>query len=140
MSECSVSDEQKEKLNPDKARMSEKDKNSGGGIDSKKLVCFCLAGKQFIASEGDSLVVPKSYLSDCDNLGDNSFKTRKVLAVLENNQLKVGRPYLERELVFKLQEEFKGKKIIVFKKKKRKGYQKKIGYRPLYQKIQVVSF
>jgi len=140
MSESSARDERKEKLSSGRVHGEEKEKNSGGVNVVKKLVCFCLAGKQFIASEGDSLVVPKSYLSDCDNLGDNSFKTKKVLAVMENNQLLVGRPYLERELVFKLQGEFKGKKIIVFKKKKRKGYQKKIGFRPLYQKIQVVSF
>ena len=110
MSESSARDERKEKLSSSRVHGKEKEKNSGGVKVGKKLVCFCLAGKQFIASEGDSLVVPNSHLSDCDNLGDNSFKTKKVLAVMENNQLLVGRPYLERELVFKLQGDFKGKK------------------------------
>ncbi|WGH24780.1 MAG: 50S ribosomal protein L21 [Candidatus Shikimatogenerans bostrichidophilus] len=66
---------------------------------------------------------------------------KKILYILKkNNKIEIGRPYLKDYLVkILIVNHIKNKKIIVFKKKRRKGYKKKIGYRHYLTKIKVLS-
>ena len=63
-----------------------------------------------------------------------------VLAAGEGADYKVGRPTLAGAIVSaKILENKRGDKVIVFKKKKRKGYEKKRGHRQELSVIKIQS-
>jgi len=58
----------------------------------------------------------------------------------DNGSVQVGAPVIDGvSVVAKIVEHVKGDKVIVFKKKRRKGYKVKNGHRQLFTKIEVVS-
>ena len=62
----------------------------------------------------------------------------KVLLTDNEGQVKVGAPYVEGAVVkATVLDHVKGEKVIVFKKKRRKGYQKKNGHRQCLSQIQI---
>ena len=65
-------------------------------------------------------------------------KFDKVLLVETDGQVKIGTPAVKGASVeAKILEHLKGDKVIVFKKKRRKGYQKSNGHRQYLSKIQI---
>ena len=90
-------------------------------------------GKQYRVQEGDTIFVEKL---DADNGEQVSFD--KVLFVSKDDDLVVGKPYVEGAKVEgKVLEQGKGKKVIVFKYKAKKNYRKKQGHRQPYTKVKV---
>lgn len=90
-------------------------------------------GKQYKVSEGDIVRVEK--LS-----GDVGSKVEisDVLMVSGEGDLKVGTPLVEKAMVAgKIIEQGKDKKILVFKKKRRKGYKKLQGHRQQYTALKI---
>lgn len=82
-------------------------------------------GKQHKVYEGDIITVEKID----GNKGDVIFFD-KVLMVSKSGDLKVGEPFLEgAKVVGEIVEQYKGRKIHVFRMKRRKGYRKKTGHR-----------
>lgn len=62
----------------------------------------------------------------------------KVLLVDNEGDIKVGAPLVEgAKVTAKVLAHLKGDKVIVFKKKRRKGYQKKNGHRQYLTQIQI---
>lgn len=63
----------------------------------------------------------------------------KVLLVDNDGAVKIGSPYVEGAVVKAtvLDDTCRGKKVLVFKKKRRKGYQKLTGHRQDLTKIQI---
>ena len=63
----------------------------------------------------------------------------KVLLVDADGDVKVGAPYVEGAVVKAtvLDDTCRGKKVLVFKKKRRKGYQKLTGHRQDLTKLQI---
>ena len=63
----------------------------------------------------------------------------KVLLVDADGAVKVGAPYVEGAVVKAtvLDDTCRGKKVLVFKKKRRKGYQKLTGHRQDLTKLQI---
>jgi len=62
----------------------------------------------------------------------------KVLLTDNEGDVKIGAPVLEgAKVTAKVLSHVKGDKVIVFKKKRRKGYQKKNGHRQLFTQIQI---
>ena len=60
-----------------------------------------------------------------------------VLAVSDGNELKIGAPVVkDAKVVFTVVEHKRGEKVINFKKKRRKGYERKVGHR---QELTVVT-
>lgn len=58
----------------------------------------------------------------------------------DNGSIQVGAPVIDGvSVVAKIVEHVKGDKVIVFKKKRRKGYKKKNGHRQQFTKIEIVS-
>ena len=91
-------------------------------------------GKQYKVSEGDVIYIEKL---DVEDGSDVSFD--KVLVVGGDN-LKVGAPYVKGAKVNgKAIKSGKSKKIIVYKMKPKKGYDKKQGHRQRYTKVQIDS-
>ena len=97
-----------------------------------------IKGQQFKVEEGKFLYV--QHLGDELKEGDTvSFD--KVLLVDADGDVKVGLPAVEGAKVNCeiLEPLVKGDKVIVFKKKRRKGYRRKNGHRQQFSKIIVKS-
>lgn len=94
-----------------------------------------IAGQQFKVEKDQQIFVHRQ----AGNEGD-SVDFEKVLLVDNNGQVKVGAPVIEGAKVSgKIIEHLKGDKVKVFKKKRRKGYQKMNGHRQYFTKIQIES-
>ncbi|MBP9993008.1 MAG: 50S ribosomal protein L21 [Bacteroidales bacterium] len=92
-----------------------------------------IAGQQFKVEAGQQVFVNRLASAEGDAV---SFD--KVLLVDEQGQVKVGAPYVEGVVVkATVLEHCKADKVIIFKKKRRKGYQKKNGHRQYLTKIQI---
>jgi large subunit ribosomal protein L21 len=62
----------------------------------------------------------------------------KVLLVADGESVKVGRPYLEgATVVGTIQRQARHPKVIVFKKKRRKGYHLKKGHRQYFTAVKI---
>jgi large subunit ribosomal protein L21 len=92
-----------------------------------------IAGQQFKVTENRPVYVHRLSGKEGD-----SVKFDQVLMVGGNGGLKVGAPVLSGATVTgKIMGHVKGDKVLVFKKKRRKGYQKLNGHRQQFTKIQV---
>ena len=94
-------------------------------------------GKQYQVEAGDTLRVEKlqGEVGDTVELDD-------VLLVVDGETVTIGQPVVEGAMVVaKVLEQGRHKKIIVFKKKRRQGYQVKKGHRQMYTalKIETIS-
>ena len=82
-------------------------------------------GKQHRVSEGDVLSVE----TIAGNKGD-AVVFDQVLMVAREGNIQVGTPLVEgAKVVGEIVAQLRGPKLIVFKKKRRKGYSKKTGHR-----------
>ena len=93
-----------------------------------------IQGQQFKAESGKFLYV--HYLGDDKKQGD-SIEFDRVLLVDADGDVKVGAPTVEgAKVVCEVAETLvKGDKVIVFKKKRRKGYRRKNGHRQYFTKV-----
>ncbi|WP_316747829.1 50S ribosomal protein L21 [Pedobacter gandavensis] len=92
-----------------------------------------IAGQQFKVAKDQHLFVHRLQ-------GDEgaSIEFDNVLLVEEDGKILVGFPTLKGASVSaKIVSHLKGDKVIVFKKKRRKGYKKKNGHRQYFTKIQI---
>ena len=80
-------------------------------------------GKQYKVTEGDTLFIEKLASEAGENVTFD-----KVLAVIDGDKITVGTPVVEGA---------KGKKVIVFKYKPKKGYRRKQGHRQPYTKVTI---
>ena len=93
-------------------------------------------GQQFIVSEGDVLVVNRYPNTEAGS----TVEITSVLSAGEGESFKVGTPTLVGASVSaKVLENKRGDKVIVFKKKKRKGYERKQGHRQELSVIKIES-
>jgi len=94
-----------------------------------------IAGKQFKVAENQSLFVHRLEAAEGDKV---SFD--RVLLVENNGKTQVGAPVISGSSVeAKVLSHVKGDKVLVFKKKRRKGYAVKRGHRQQFTKIQIES-
>ena len=89
-------------------------------------------GKQYKVSEGDVIYVEKL---DANAGDDVAFD--QVLAV-GGDKLTIGSPFVDSASVTgKVQDQVKGRKVIVYHYKRKTGYHKKNGHRQAYTKVQI---
>jgi large subunit ribosomal protein L21 len=94
-----------------------------------------IAGQQFKVTEGQSI-----YVHQLEATADSTVTFDQVLMVESNGSVKVGTPVISGAKVSAtVIAHQKGDKVIVFKKKRRKGYQKKNGHRQSFTKIKIES-
>mgnify|MGYP003539494817 FL=1 len=93
-----------------------------------------IQGQQFKAEAGKYLY--DHYLGDQAKAGD-SVEVNKVLLVDADGAVKVGAPTVEgAKVVCEVAETLvKGEKVLVFKKKRRKGYRRLNGHRQYFSKV-----
>jgi large subunit ribosomal protein L21 len=92
-----------------------------------------IAGQQFKVEK-----VKKLFVHRLDAEAGSSLDFEKVLLVDNDGKVAVGTPTVkDAKVTAKVLEHVQGDKVIVFKKKRRKGYKKKNGHRQQFTQIQV---
>ncbi len=93
-------------------------------------------GKQFRVRPGDVIKVERIV-----GKGGDAVEFGEVLMVSdEAGDLKVGSPLVGNARVKgKILNEEKGKKLIIFKFKRRKGYRRKNGHRQVYTRVEITG-
>jgi len=90
-------------------------------------------GKQYQITAGDQVRVEKL----AGEVGD-TVELADVLLVADGDDVKIGQPVLEgAKVTARIVEQDKAKKVLVFKKKRRKGYQVKRGHRQPYTALEI---
>ena len=92
-------------------------------------------GKQYRVVQGDVIQVEKleTPIGETLNLG-------KVLLAGDGADIQVGGPYLKNcTVIGEVTEQLKDKKIIVFKKRRRKNYRRKNGHRQEMTRIKIMQ-
>jgi large subunit ribosomal protein L21 len=92
-----------------------------------------IAGQQFKVEKNNQIFVHR-----LEGEEGASLDFDKVLLIEDGKNIKVGTPTVEGAKVSaKIISHLKGDKVIVFKKKRRKGYKKKNGHRQYLTKISI---
>ena len=92
-------------------------------------------GKQYRVSPGDELLVERTQ-PDLKQGDDLVFD--RVMMVSQGEAVRVGQPVVEGAVVRgQVLAPVRGEKLIVFKKKRRKGYKRKQGHRQDYYRVRV---
>jgi len=90
-------------------------------------------GKQYKVEEGSVLNIGRSSKKPGDVI-----ELSNILLLVDGERVEIGRPYLDKGTVLaEIKRHVKGKKIIVFKKRKRKEYEKTIGHRQQYTEVKI---
>lgn len=94
-----------------------------------------IGGKQFRAEEGATLFVPRLKAEEGDEITFD-----RVLLTSGDSGVSVGAPTVDgASVTATVLGHVKGDKVIVFKKKRRKGYRVKNGHRQPYTQIKIGS-
>lgn len=90
-------------------------------------------GKQYRVSQGDVLHIEK-----LPGEVGSKVELSEVLAVGQGEGIKVGAPTVSgASVVAEIVEQGREKKVLIFKKKRRKGYSKKQGHRQPFTSIKI---
>ena len=94
-----------------------------------------IAGQQFKVEQGQEVFVHRLEGKEGDKL-----EFDKVLLVDNDGKVKVGKPIVKgAKIDAKIVNHLRADKIVVFKKKRRKGYQKSSGHRQDLTKVLIES-
>jgi len=94
-----------------------------------------IAGQQFKVEKGKKIFVHR-----LDEEEGNNIDFDKVLLIENDGKILVGEPHVKGAYIEgKVLEHTKGDKVIVFKKKRRKGYKVKKGHRQQYSQVEIIS-
>ncbi|HPY82474.1 MAG: 50S ribosomal protein L21 [Bacteroidales bacterium] len=92
-----------------------------------------IAGQQFKVSKNDTIFVNR-----LQNQEGESVDFESVLLVQTDKKVNIGTPQVKgAKVTAKIISHLKGDKVIIFKKKRRKGYRVKNGFRPSLTQIQI---
>jgi large subunit ribosomal protein L21 len=92
-----------------------------------------IAGQQFKVEKDKEIFVHRLEGEEGDNVN-----FEKVMLIEDGDAINVGKPFVEGATVSaKIVSHLKGDKVTVFKKKRRKGYQKQNGHRQYLSKIHI---
>jgi large subunit ribosomal protein L21 len=82
-------------------------------------------GKQYRVAQGDLITIEK-----LEGAAGDRVEITSVLMIAEGNQVTVGQPQLEQaHVVGTIVRQERGPKVLIYKHKRRKGYQKRQGHR-----------
>ena len=92
-------------------------------------------GKQYKVTKGEILNVDK-----LDKKIGETMELDKVLLISDNDKVMVGNPVVKNaRVVLEVVKLTKGKKVVVFKYKRKKGYRKTKGHRQQYTTVRVTD-
>lgn len=93
-----------------------------------------IAGQQYKVSENDTVKAPKLTGKPGDTVEFNN-----ILLKEDSGNVTVGTPNLDGKVTAKIVEHGRDEKILVFHKKRRKGYRKLNGHRAHYTTIEITG-
>ncbi|MBT3424789.1 MAG: 50S ribosomal protein L21 [Bacteroidetes bacterium] len=94
-----------------------------------------ITGHQYKVEKDQTLLV-----NQVEGKAGDSIEFSKVLLSDNDGKVKIGTPSIKgAKVTATIVEQMKGEKVIVFKKKRRKGYRVKNGHRQLLSKIQITE-
>ena len=94
-----------------------------------------IAGKQYKVAEGDKLQVARLAFEVGEKISFDN-----VLLTDDGKNVKIGKPIIKNAVVSaEVMEHGRLRKILVYKKKRRKGYQRKNGHRQDFSAIKINS-
>ncbi|MEP0821945.1 MAG: 50S ribosomal protein L21 [Ignavibacterium sp.] len=94
-----------------------------------------IAGQQFKVSKSDKVQVPRLPIEE-----GKKVTFEKVLLVSDDKQTKIGAPYVAGSQVeARVLAHDKADKVMVFKKKRRKGYKVLKGHRQAFTEVEITS-
>lgn len=103
------------------------------GVKTRMQAIIVTGGKQYKVAEGDTIFVEK-----LPNEAGDAIVFDKVLAVVDGDKATFGTPVVDGAKVeASVVKNGKGKKIMVFKYKPKKGYHKRQGHRQPYTKVTI---
>jgi len=90
-----------------------------------------IAGQQFKVEKKDEIFVHR-----LDGEAGTKVEFTDILLLDQDGKVTIGKPHLEGgKVTGKILEHVRGEKVVVFKKKRRKGYQKESGHRQDFSKV-----
>lgn len=90
-------------------------------------------GKQYRVAPGNKVDIERLEKNEGDEVAFES-----VLAISDGSTLKVGTPLVEgAKVTAVVVKNFRGEKVVNFKKKRRKGYSRKIGHRQNLTQVEI---
>ncbi len=90
-----------------------------------------IAGQQFLVEKKDEIFVHR-----LEGEAGSNVEFEKVLLLDDKGTINIGKPHVEGSKVTgKIIDHARGDKVIVFKKKRRKGFQKETGHRQDFTKV-----
>ena len=96
------------------------------------LAIISLGGTQWKVSPGDRIAVNRLPQAEGEE-----FTISEVLLLEKDGEVQVGRPTIPYPVRVKVLEHLRGPKVRVFKKKRRKGYEKRIGHRQALTLVEI---
>lgn len=88
-------------------------------------------GKQYKVEVGDTIRTEK-----IDSKVGEKIELKDVLLIRDEDRVLIGKPYLSgAKVIAEISEQRRGKKIVIGKFKRRKGYRRKAGHRQEYTKL-----
>ena len=82
-------------------------------------------GKQYRVAQGDLITIEK-----LEGAAGDQVELASVLMIADGSQITIGQPHLEHaRVVGTIVRQERGPKILIYKHKRRKGYQKRQGHR-----------
>ncbi len=93
-----------------------------------------IAGQQFKVEEGQEIFVHRLEAEQNDKVSFDD-----VMLIDRDGEVSIGTPSLGATVSATVLDHVKGDKVIVFKKKRRKGYRVKNGHRQQFTKIKIDS-
>ena len=90
-------------------------------------------GKQYRVTEGDLVKIEK-----IEGEIGKLVELDEIVLLVNDDRVEIGRPHLkDSKVIGEIVEHGKGKKIVVFKSKRRKGYRKKQGHRQQHTVLKI---
>ena len=94
-----------------------------------------IAGQQFKVEEGKKIFVHRLEVEE-----GNQIEFDQVLLIEDDGKIAIGEPTIKDAIVEgKILDHMRGDKVIVFKKKRKKGYRVKNGHRQNFTQVEIVS-
>jgi large subunit ribosomal protein L21 len=94
-----------------------------------------IAGQQFKVEEGKKIFVHRLEIEE-----GKKIEFDQVLLIEEEGKVTIGEPVIkDAKVQAKVLEDVRGDKVIVFKKKRKKGYRIKNGHRQNFTQVEIIS-
>lgn len=99
------------------------------------LAVIKTGGKQYLVSPGTKIKIEKVNIKEGEEIIFS-----EVLLLEKNKKVEIGSPLVkDAQVVGKVLKQGKGEKLIIFKYKPKKRYQRKMGHRQLFTEVEITG-